>query len=834
MPDDGSMAESAYELINSTDGESQDGRLTESVSSLDYPRPDDVQSLDGSDNAYQSDSGSSDNEDEQRSSASSIRYANEALQNPSTPPPTSSHQYRPPAQQATVPSSIEFVEGNEEDGKKDGSLFLGKISVKHTIRKFTEQETEVIAKAMHMPTAPGRLVATIRQTMSPDFLSTREPLRILYTGSPAARMEIIYKISSAICASGPQDENDTTCSRSSDGVFNIFPISGFGSSTMPDVHLLESSGRQIRVEDCTSAEEMVIEGAAFPGDTVYSLTVDKDKTYRSLFSPSGSVIQPKWPTLPHIAIFFCTEVDDEHARNTRAHAWEFMTRHGVPSIFISNNQCFTKPLTGRWRDFVDHHAVHLCLESRDPERPTLSQRLPIDLVSFLNIDARQMNRNLTYLTGLVESPAGLSRSDDTVAPPLSMGGKGYLEEHIPECMATLRTARRVAGEYVQQRRWLMPFAISLLTVLVGIVISALTVTPSGSPGHINPLSVVSPGFVPTVSSVVPTSAAATATTSVVVNMTSTETVKILNQKAPASTLASALSFAGLLSDKPSNKPSSSVANSETKTPLCTAEKFGSNSIVIHVPPTRQNPWFSSKGMSIQLLRGDKTVEYELSLNTGLVLVSIPPDEAYGILKLSVTSPKKPKINETFEIDFGKPIGAEFLEAGIRIIQGLSGEIKITVQEAGVYIHDVVEAAGTLREDTASVLDRAKEVSRTVQRYSQALRDEAATWAKESFNTEKVAGLLADAQERVMGRLGLPGSVRDEVDLAILKAQVASKAWWLKLQGRTQESVDYERKAAQFMQLRHTIRTTSGEKEKSGGRWGIWRCSESWRRSRCHR
>ncbi len=44
----------------------------------------------------------------------------------------------------------------------------------------------------------------------------------------------------------------------------------------------------------------------------------------------------------------------------------------------------------------------MCLESRDPAVPTIAQRLPIDLASFTNIDARQMNRNISYLTGLVE------------------------------------------------------------------------------------------------------------------------------------------------------------------------------------------------------------------------------------------------------------------------------------------------------------------------------------------------------------------------------------------------------------------------------------------------
>ena len=73
MSDDGNLAESAYELINSTDGESQDGQISESVGSLDYPQTDDVHSLNGSTNDYRTDTDEEDEEEDHHSAASSIR-----------------------------------------------------------------------------------------------------------------------------------------------------------------------------------------------------------------------------------------------------------------------------------------------------------------------------------------------------------------------------------------------------------------------------------------------------------------------------------------------------------------------------------------------------------------------------------------------------------------------------------------------------------------------------------------------------------------------------------------------------------------------------------------
>lgn len=771
MSDENSLAESAYELINSTDGESQDGRLAESVSSLDYPRTDDVQSLNGSSVGYQSDT---DDEAEQHSSSSSIRYANEALQNPSTPPPTIGLQYPPPAQQAKLPQSIEFFEGDEE---KDGPLFLGKISVKHTIREFTEEETATIAEVMNMSEAPKRLVATIRQTMSLDFLSTREPLRVVYTGSQMARMDIIYKISSAICASVADGGSDKAINQSTEGVFNIFPISDFGSNKLPDVHLLESSGRQIRVEDCTSAKEIIIEGGSFPGDTVYSLTVDGDKTYRSLFSPSGSTIQPRWTTLPHIAIFFCTENDDEHARNTRDVAWKFMNRHGIPSIFISNDQPFTRAPAEQWRDIVDQHAVHLCLESRNPERPDLSQRLPIDLPSFLNIDARQMNRNLTYLTGLIEHP-DLTRSEETVTSPVLPGERSYADVLVPEPLTFLCTARRVVREYIERNPRLIPLATIIFGSIIAMLLAVLASAIHFSPLQGATISTVSPGFVPTVTSVVATRAPSTATTTVVINITSTKTVKIFKPEASASTLASVLSFAGFLSDK----ASSSVTDAETKMPVCSAERYSNTEILVKVPPGSKTSWLARGAIDIDVHRGEDAVKTKISSTDEGILVEIHKKDAYGLLNLSVVTTKKPKINETFEINFGKPSVVEAFGASVRILHDIANEVANAADEAGHYLSSLAEAA--------DITGAAK----AAQGYSQKLG--------ESLNLDNAARLLKDAQKQLFGQLVSPDNLREDIDFSILKAQVASKLWWLKVQGKTEERAEYERNAAQYLRSRH--------------------------------
>lgn len=823
LSDDGNMGDSAYELINSTDGESQDDRMTESISSLDYPRTDDVQSLSGSVNDYHTDT-DTDEEAEHHSSASSIRFAEQALDNPSSQLPSHSLEFRPTPEASILPQSIEFLEAGED---KDGPVYLEKISVKHTIREFSEEETATIAKDMGLSEAPKRLVATIRQTMSQGCLSTREPLRVLYSGSPVAQKDIIYKLSSAIWASGTIDGRGKVAYRNTDGIYNIVPISSFGSTKMPEIELMESSGYQIRIEHCTSADEIIIEGSSFPGDTVYSITIDQERTYRSLFSPSGSIIQPKW-TLPHIAIFFITENDDEQAEQTRNFAWEFMSRHGVPSIFISNSQTFKKPLTGRWRDFVDQHAVHLCLESRDPERPVLSQRLPIDLTSFLNIDARQMNRNVTYLTGLSDSNHQLQEEKDgflaTTKDTLVPAEQTTHESMLGESSTFLCKSRACVRDYIDaNQQWLVPLAMAILGGFLAMVLTALPFADQVSSPQPRVASTNSLALVSTARSAIPTLPVSTATTTIIINVTSTKTVNIQHADASASTLASALSFAGFLSDK----ASTGTSEPEARKTVCSVELYGSNEILVRIPSGGKATWLARGAIDIDVFRGEEHVKSKLSSIDEGILVEINKKDAYGVLNVSVITTRKPKINETFEVNFGKPVVVEAFEAGILVLQDMADRVVHTADEAvniveGACIPAIAAMAEKLRGDAASLLGHMKGAGQAAQSLSQRVTDDA--------NPQKVARLLKDAQKHVSDQF-LSLDVRGNAELAVLKAQIASKLWWLRMQGKTKEHTNYEQRASEFLKKksdeftksRKTARQDSSQEECGGRGQRTHRC-----------
>ena len=798
-----SLADSAYEIISSADDESQDGRRAESLAEeLDlYPHSDDVQSL-SNDKGYDDEDDDEEDEEESvsdqanpehHSRTDSIRYAEAALEHTSTMSSSPSEDLLED-RGTPLSRSIEFVEA-------DSPVYLETTSVMHTIRDFSEDESATIALALDMENPPKRLAATIRQTMSHHCLSTWEPLRVLYVGSEAGRTEITHKISSAFLASQASGRVGDESATDSDGVFNIVPIAAFGASKVPErdeIQLMGVSDYYIKLERCTSAEEVAHEGDSSTSDSVYSITIDDGKTYVSAYNARGSVVQPKW-TLPHVAVFYLSKNDDEKEKHTRNAAWEFMTRHGIPSLFISHAQSFETPTSGRWKDFVDKGGVHLCLESRDPERPATLRRLPIDLASFLNIDARQMNRNLAYLTGLYESP--ISSDDDE-------------EEHVSDpgedSTFTLRCGHVKHVDHLRDRRagWAgMPLALfsGLLLGLVSLVM--LLFSSPGASLMKTPLV----GF-SSISESSTTCSPPTVTPTVTISFTSTKTVKL------SAEASSTTQFGGFLSDKPQ---ASVVEPESVKKMACSIEVFSDSEILVKVPGGTKTSWLAKGAIDIDVWRGTEMIKSKLSTTDEGIVIEISKKDAYGVMNVSVVTTRRPKINETFAVDFGKPTLFRMLEAADSLAQSLAYGLGNT---AGKLVH----AAENNIEMVMSLSGNIQQAKKAAHDYSSRVKEEVFSRAKESLNSHALQKALRTAQDQAAQQLQATEHIRDEINLKLLRAQIASKLWWLKVQGRDDEYARYQAKSSEFLKSKEATqgKRTQEPKEETRRSWGRGRRSPS--------
>jgi hypothetical protein len=799
--EEGALSESTYEFID-TDEESRDDNATESVASTDFGRPDDVASLADTENSGD-DSG---DEGEQTASSVPALPGHESAVEEAFNTPTIGRSSAVLIEDLDKPfiQSIEFEE--------PFNLGAETTSVKHTVADFDEEKTAEVLKGTRWQNPPKRLVVTICQTMTKDGLSTREPLRILYIGSHSAKQDIIHKIASSVTASVESGKRGQRLRHASSQLYNVVPVSEFGSERTPEIELMHSWGYQIKVEDCTSAETLKFEDKPEKPDVI-KLTLDDNFAYHSVPEEDGFVVEPIWE-LPHVAVFYCSESDDIEARRTRTVARKFMSRHSIPSIVISHKQLFDR---GQCMT-LDPHSIHMCLESRDPNGRgnIIHQRLPIDLASFLNIDARQMNRNLAYVTGLHESAETIS--------PLSASETKKSEEFPLECPEKQAPATWSIGngsfpgaEKVHLSLWKVIFSLGvfLLSIYTAIFTEIPTYRFSRIPSEasisvnsklMSPVPVISTTSTTTAT---PTPSVTFTSTSVAVS-TSTRTVTVTQS---LSTGPNSLSVVPVMEIGKLSQAAQLLVKPVNKSATCSAVILGDREILIRIPSATKFSWFMKDSMFVNITRDNVTVDTErvYSSDEGIVLL-LPKKEAHGVLNLSIVTTKRPRVNETFQIDFGTSAFQSWQNMVSKIMMSLmpedanlaSPEIFSQMRDRAEHMAEEIlvqsqSTFGHLDEVRRAALEQATAASASLAEVAKSMSLEA---AKRSAILSKEVGIqLTEAEKKISKNLKSFQQLREPLDDGILRAQIQSKLLWLKLQGKEEERRDYAQRAFKATQKR---------------------------------
>ncbi|KAI9718400.1 MAG: hypothetical protein M1812_004121 [Candelaria pacifica] len=530
-------------------------------------------------------------------------------------------------------SSIEFEEPQVCFGAEQ-------VAVINTIRNFIQPQAYEILRYMQIDSSPAQLTATIRQTMTKNSLVLDEPFRVLYVGNAWARDDIMTKIGSALAISA----NDRSMPSGSPGrstKFSVVPVSSFGNSVSPEVELIDSLGPELVVDDCTAAKTTKVDGKP---DTLV-LTLNNHLTCQSRHKGSGFQLQSAVPwKLPDVAIFFRSDSDDLAARQTRHFARSFLSRHAVPSIVISETPIYA----GKDENFaLNHNSVHMCLESRGSRSTDnrVLRRLPVDLLTFLNIDAAQMNRNLACVTGL--HPGGKDSRTlqrDCHNSALKHTSPPHDIEKIPYSLGTLdrgNPSKRKRGE-------------GYTPVLIGLLMGSLFIASIISVTYFN----LGPPYWK-----------AQHTPVLVVTDVVTRPSGSVPSKSLKPTLASKVTLAQSISTNPAIPKSLSI--SKPKAELTTlfsdpsirslnkSDRFDMHIIgdshMILRPPQRFVSLRKAPQLFVKVTRKSRSVNVQLSkLFDGVYALKLEREDAYGPLNVSVWTKSKPLIEQTFEMDFGTP------------------------------------------------------------------------------------------------------------------------------------------------------------------------------------
>ncbi|KAH8801600.1 hypothetical protein F5884DRAFT_862293 [Xylogone sp. PMI_703] len=771
--DDGVLGESAYEFVD-TDSESRDG-ATESIASTDFGRPDDIASLADTEQSEEE----SEAEEEEHAHVSTIVPT---LDNSLITPTVRNSAIFAEELEKPMAQSIEFEEPL--------SLGAETISVKHTVADYNEEETQEIVQRINLRQPPERLLATIRQTMTKQGLSTAEPLRIIYIGSHSAKQDIIRKIASSVTVS-VDSKKGVNRRQSRSQLYNVVPVTAFGSASTPEIELMHSSEYQILVDDCVYAKAESFEEAPEKPDII-KLTLEDNFSYHSVpDGDQGFIVEPQWE-LPHIAVFYCDENDDIEVRRTRTLARKFMGRHGVPSIVISHKQLFDKASCMT----LDQHSIHMCLESRDPRGRgnIIHQRLPIDLFSFLNIDARQMNRNLAYLTGLHD----IDESSDNKCSTTSADASEKIVANVPDIEKprfsfsdSIDSIRHRAAR-AEWRVGLWPLTLLLLSVSLTATFNYLTAqrsppVPAISINSKTPTIVIMSTEV--VATVATPNTPTSSSTPSIATAVSTKTITVVESTHTGTRSLSVIPSKDL---KPSTRnPRASEKPENKTTPPCSAEVIGDAEILIRMHSDTKLSWLTKEALSVNITRGNTTIDIDrvYSSDDGIVLL-LPKKEAYGVMNITVITTRKPRVNQTFQVDFGTNMYQELhniLETIRAIIKTGAGNLEAALAELNRvterFMNDQQQHSAEYAEET---IKKAQLQAASVWGW---IKSETAK--RGSKVSENVESHFEEAQARL-------NNMKGPVANGILKAQIQSKLFWLKLQGKMAEYEGYKIRAANFV------------------------------------
>ncbi|KAK7934954.1 hypothetical protein PG985_000449 [Apiospora marii] len=250
---------------------------------------------------------------------------------------------------------------------------------------------------------------------------------------------------------------------------------------------------------------------------------------------------------------------------------------------------------------------------------------------------------------------------------------------------------------------------------------------------------------------------------------------------------------------PFSRDNDAVQHAEPAVGLCTAEIHDRDAILIKVPQQVMSSWPAKQTVLVSVSRGSNDLDLQ-SMRVSPVddgfLVQVPQEEAYGMLDVSIATTRKPKINETFHINFGNNLLGSALDAGKQLVKGFAQKVVDTVngtttwvEEACMPAFDLVskQTSDRTASDSDLVLQGLREAGMAVIGAPARVSAQVIQQAREVLSKDKVSERLFQVETELVRQAQ---DVRDGLSLGLLHAQLNTKLWWLELQGKTEEHEEY--------------------------------------------
>jgi len=494
----------------------------------------------------------------------------------------------------------------------------------HTLRVFTGHHVAPMFRNIFPGISPQQVTLKVKQTMVSQGLLLEKPYKVLYVGDAIAKDSIVQKVGAALAATARVDEARPS-------KFNVVPISSFGDTASPDVVLIDSSGLELNVDECTSATYVKRQ----EGKDTICMTLSDGMLVESSWSGSRFSVSDHWK-LPDAAIFYLSAEDTISAKQTERFAQSFMNRHSVPAILISDVPLWS---SGAGTYAIDPNTPHLLLESYSPNagKHRNINHLPIDLPTFLQLDTGQLSRNLAYF--------GVHPGSST------LGTENDLTSKADDTKPKASTCD--SGHYVRILDSVWKLLPPSLFILLPILLFHLIASNASRQHRI---------LEPAISTEIPAHADTTFET------TSRQPVSSIFVSPSGQSLEASRAVSSV--PQPDHVPGSILSTHENTDITSYIASFlaethpptpnNSNKFKVHLIGDRHivlRPpyWYTRSRRAPKLLfnvtREGSILEHEVSaLFDGVYALKLRRVDAYGVLNISVWTTSRPKIHEIFQVD----------------------------------------------------------------------------------------------------------------------------------------------------------------------------------------
>ncbi|TKA76682.1 hypothetical protein B0A49_05579 [Cryomyces minteri] len=472
-----------------------------------------------------------------------------------------------------------------------------------------------------------------------DFQLER-PLRVLYVGDEPAplfpREEIINKLGSALAAATSGNVGLQNGSGGSSR-YTVVPVSDFSTTgSAPEVEVIESLGPQITVDHCSGAKGHYDADGQLRSITLVLNGLETRHYPICNDSHQGFELEVDSPDL--VLYFF----SDANLNSLEGVAWfelvsKAMLPYDAPFLFITETASFGRSSWPVPKALA--HGMRLILTSgsarcRDSE---WLGEIPVDLGTFMSMDARCLNRHLAYITDLSKA-----------------GGAGKLrllqqlgQLDAPDQDTGLRSSKLRTLQY---QHWAAVFL--FLTSLVIFACSSATTWYSSS--------------IQVSSSEAQVASQRAALSSAIANLTNTAGVgsvaKIEDIVFRQTTQSVKTAVPGASAD-PKVRKDLALSPVNDLLPI-KLHRIGNSHLLFTLPKSLISTKKASS-VCVNVTRELHTGEHEqvdttmAHLADGVYAVGFQDDQAYGPITVTVSSASKPAFNQTIQIS----LGSRWLKSG---------------------------------------------------------------------------------------------------------------------------------------------------------------------------